>query len=59
MISPLLNLIYSTYPMAELNFCEDLAAKTGGRSDGAMSVLVGEWEDCFLLGHVFRESCTN
>ena len=29
------NLIYSTYPMAELNICGYLAAKTGGGSDGA------------------------
>ena len=26
---------------------------------GPMSILVEEWESCFLLGHIFRESCTN
>lgn len=54
-----LNLIYSTYPMAELNICGCLAARTGGRSDGAVSILVEGWEDCFLLGHIFREHWTN
>lgn len=37
-----LNLIYSIYPMAELNTCGYLAARTGGGSDGAVSILVEE-----------------
>lgn len=53
-----LNLIYSTYPMAELNICGCLAARAGGGSDGTVSVLVEEWEDCFLLGCVFRARVT-
>ena len=46
-------LIYSAYPMAELNVCGYLAARTGGGSDRAVSILVEEWESCFLLGRIF------
>lgn len=35
-----LNLIYSTYPMAELNICGYLTARTGGGSDGTKSILL-------------------
>lgn len=45
--------------MAELNIWGCLAARSGGRSDGAVSILVEGWEDCFLLGHIFRECWTN
>lgn len=58
MIFSPLNLIYSTYPMAELNVCRCLAARTDGGSDGTVSILVEEWEDCFLLGYIFRARVT-
>lgn len=57
-MTPPSNLIYSTSPMAELNICGYLAARTGGL-DVAVSILVEKWNGCFLLGHILREHWTN